>query len=251
MCISIFAIAFNLIGPNVMAQEACIVPTLVGNAEFPEGWISENGCICTGGAPNIIKSLSEEETLPRNSSTTVWVDSGGKACPPYNWTISGTGFHFDSATGPTTATTTDDLQSVNVWADDTACGAGTISVSDSCKVTQSVEIRSQYGSWVLVSDSVNPEFVGERYFSDWGDEKIVGKYLSYSRTACGESVPEGGCLGETYEYKYLPCPDPMMVSYAHPACNITHTTTGQYGYMWGWRGILCVRCYEWSCVTKP
>ena len=143
MCIFISAIAIDLSIPNAMSQEACIVPTVAGNTDFKEGWTSENGCICAGVAPNIIKSLSEEETLPRNSSTTVWVDSGGKACPPYNWTISGTGFHFESATGPTTATTTKDLQSLSVWADDTACGAGKVSVSDSCNVTHSVEIRSQ------------------------------------------------------------------------------------------------------------
>ncbi len=152
MCIFISAIAIDLSIPNAMSQEACIVPTVAGNTDFKEGWTSENGCICAGVAPNIIKSLSEEETLPRNSSTTVWVDSGGKACPPYNWTISGTGFHFESATGPTTATTTKDLQSLSVWADDTACGAGKVSVSDSCNVTHSVEIRSQNGDWFIIED---------------------------------------------------------------------------------------------------
>lgn len=40
MCISMFVIAVDLITPHAMAQEYCIVPTVIENVEYPDGWLS-------------------------------------------------------------------------------------------------------------------------------------------------------------------------------------------------------------------
>ena len=75
-----------------------------------------------------------------------WVDSDGKACPPYNWSVSGTGFHFNSASGPTAATTNADLETLQLWADDTACGTATITVTDNCEGTDTDYVRCTTGT---------------------------------------------------------------------------------------------------------
>ena len=81
----------------------------------------------------------------------VWVDSEGWARPPYSWSLSGTGFHFGNVSGPTTATTDEDLEGLELWADDTACGSGTITVTDVCGNTGTDYIRCTTGQWVLHS----------------------------------------------------------------------------------------------------
>jgi hypothetical protein len=56
--------------------------------------------------------FTSNDTVERDNYVNVWVDSDGKACPPYNWSVSGTGFHFNSPSGPTTATTNADLETL-------------------------------------------------------------------------------------------------------------------------------------------
>ncbi len=48
-------------------------------------------CECLGFTPDIDSSA---DTIAAGGSITLWVDSGGLACPPYNWSVSGNGcFH--------------------------------------------------------------------------------------------------------------------------------------------------------------
>ena len=124
------------------------VSTISGNHVVPEGWVSE--CECEGYSPNVYTS---SETVTRNNHVDVWVDSGGLACPPYSWSASGTGFHFNSSTGPTTEETQGDLIELQLWADGMACGSAIITVTDTCGKSATASVRDpNHGLWVLVEE---------------------------------------------------------------------------------------------------
>lgn len=117
-------------------QNGCVVPTVTGNVDKPEGW-------------NSPKIYTSSEEVARNSFVKVWVNSEGYAKPQYSWSISGAGFHFDNVSGPTTATTNKDLEELDLWADDVACGSCTITVTDANGNTTTQYVRSDNGVWSL------------------------------------------------------------------------------------------------------
>ncbi|MBW1716083.1 MAG: hypothetical protein JRJ77_09695, partial [Deltaproteobacteria bacterium] len=124
----------NLTG--VLGQEGCIVPIVPGYVEGIETWLAP--CECDGGTPD---AYAISETVTRGNYVTVWVDSAGLACPPYNLSVGGTGFHFSNIAGPITGETDDNLKTIELWADDTACGSALVTVTDACAVR-----RQQYPS---------------------------------------------------------------------------------------------------------
>ena len=123
------------------------ISTVPGNRIIPPNWRDAY-------KPKI---YSDSDEIARNNYVNVWVYSEGRACPPYSWSVSGTGFHFDSASGPTTATTNADLETLELWADGTACGSATISVTDGCGDTTTGYVRCTSGQWDLVCDSLLPD----------------------------------------------------------------------------------------------
>ena len=91
------------------------------------------------------------DTVTRGTYTTVWVDSCGLACPPYDWSLGGTGFHFSTIAGPTTIRTNADSEAIELWADDTACGSTFITVTDACGEQTTISVREpNSGRWYLV-----------------------------------------------------------------------------------------------------
>lgn len=91
------------------------------------------------------------DTVAREACATVYVggEVGGEPeYPSYTWTITGTGFHFDAVDGPTTKTTPTAASLVLICADDTACGTGTVTVTDACGNTGTDYIRCDEGAWV-------------------------------------------------------------------------------------------------------
>jgi hypothetical protein len=114
------------------------ISTVPGNRVIPPNWRDAY-------KPKI---YSDNDEIARNNYVHVWVDSDGKACPPYSWSVSGTGFHFDSASGPITATTNVDLETLQLWADGTACGPATITVTDLCEGNDEEYLRCTNGRWV-------------------------------------------------------------------------------------------------------
>jgi len=118
------------------------ISTEPGNRIIPSNWRDAY-------KPEI---FSNNDEIARNNYVNVWVDSDGKACPPYNWSVSGTGFHFNSASGPTTATTNADLETLQLWADGTACGTATITVTDLCEGNDKEYVRCTTGHWVLIEN---------------------------------------------------------------------------------------------------
>ncbi len=124
------------------------VPSITGNHVIPPGW--KTGCDCNGEKPAV---SSTGETVARNGFVTISIASGRATCGPYHWSVSGTGFHFDDVTGPTTATTDSDSETLQLWADDTACGSAEITVTDACNESGEISVRNpDHGHWVLVED---------------------------------------------------------------------------------------------------
>ena len=85
---------------------------------FPSQAFSSDCIIYDNSKPKEISSNSPVELTMGSSS-------GG---PPFNWRVSGTGFHFGSIDGPVGGVTNDNSNTVNLWAHAAACGAEKITV---------------------------------------------------------------------------------------------------------------------------
>ena len=153
------------------------------------------------------------DTVARNNHVTVKVggEVGGEpAYPNYKWTLSGTGFHFDAADGPTTKTTTSEDDEVDVYADATACGTCTITVTDSCGNTGTDYLLCTEGTWNYVDDSCSYPGTYETVSNDGAPypnrvyyfDRVVGKYKQrssyknyYSASSGGYNFACGDCSG--------------------------------------------------------
>jgi hypothetical protein len=100
LCLNSFVLAKDCADKKDVPQ----TPTPPGNAEYPEDWRDQY-------RPTIYAS---SETITAEGSITLWVDSGGKACAPYTWEVSGTGYSLDKSQ------TDNDLETVTL-----SCASGT------------------------------------------------------------------------------------------------------------------------------
>ena len=78
--------------------------TVYGEFTFPDGWRD----------PYRPKIKYSSDTIAAGGSITLWVDSGGTALPPYNWSVSETGYSISPST------TNNDLETVTL-----TCASGT------------------------------------------------------------------------------------------------------------------------------
>jgi len=120
-----FVFFLNLSG--AMGQEGCIVPTIPKNVEGIETYLA------------LQWNPTNPKTIDRNSEVTISV-IGGFA--PYSWSVSGNGFTLG-------VSKTTGLQNT-LYADDNACGAATVTVTDASGVTATGFVRSENGQWYLV-----------------------------------------------------------------------------------------------------
>ena len=140
-----FVFFLNLTGA-LGQEEQCIVPTVPGYVAGIETWLAP--CECDGGSPH---AYSISDAVTRGNYTTMWVDSAGLACPPYRWSLGGTGFHFGDVSGPTAAQTNADMDTIELWADETACGSALVTVTDACGEQAAISVREpSNGGWYLV-----------------------------------------------------------------------------------------------------
>jgi hypothetical protein len=117
---------------------------LVGNATDSIIKCSESTC-CDGVTPVEYDEATSADTINRNNSATIAVEEGKG---PYTWDVSGTGLSF-----PTTETTG---TSNTLEADGTACGTGTITVTDACENETTGEIRVvEASAWVQEGSDPN------------------------------------------------------------------------------------------------
>jgi len=96
-------------------------------------------CVCEE-TPNVAyDDANSDDTIDRNGTATIVVKDG---CPPFSWSVSGTGFSIPASSEGRT----------NILsADDTACGTATITVTDHCGDSCSGYVRGTEGQWVLKS----------------------------------------------------------------------------------------------------
>lgn len=82
------------------------------------------------------------ETINRSDSVSVYIVGGE---PPFMWTVAGDGFHVE---------TYQTYSRTNIlYANATACGSATITVTDDCGDTTSGDVRCSAGQWLLIEDA--------------------------------------------------------------------------------------------------
>jgi hypothetical protein len=102
------------------AESQCVPgPTIPENVNKDPSWVEG------------IEIWLEMETVCQNDYVEVGLNSGF-GCPPYYWSLSKTGFHFDHIGGSQQAITFTDEEVLQIWADGTATGIASIQVADDC-----------------------------------------------------------------------------------------------------------------------
>lgn len=137
---------------------------------------------CENAAPIVFDKESSVKTLDHSDAGTVMI-TGGKNV--YTWTISGSGFFFDSNFSKTTLQNVTS-QTVTVFTDEGACGVGRISVTDGC-TTAEYSVSSTDGRW------------GEEVGGGWGQRYGVDEFIPGKIILCGV---EGT---NTYNYSASNC----------------------------------------------
>ena len=114
--------------------------------------------------PELKYDPDNPETIDREDEESIAVNGG---CPPFEWSVAGTGFSFENAT---TEVSTNILK-----ADDAACGAANITITDAVGATVGGVVRSTAGQWVARSTGVC-EMPGQGTTDDGGSnwELIIG-----------------------------------------------------------------------------
>jgi len=142
---------------------------------------------------------SDCDEIAREAAAAVYVGGalgGEPEYPPYKWTISGTGFHFDAVDGPTTGETATAATTILIYADATACGTGTVTVTDACGNTGTDYIRCSEGQWVEIGTGCVYPGEHDGYWNDGAGYpdtkfyfyKIVGKHKQETKYGCAYSV---------------------------------------------------------------
>jgi hypothetical protein len=72
----------------------CILPTGTESEAYSVNWGS-----------SVLKVYTSNQEVPRGQSVEVWAESESHGCPPYQWQVSETGFHFNNISGLTTEIT--------------------------------------------------------------------------------------------------------------------------------------------------
>lgn len=130
----------SCINLSAHANDSCpiTIPTASGNATVPNNW--HNTCV---SSPIVWNDPGSDDTIARNSSCTVAVtDELGKG-GPYSWSVSGNGFSLKKDPPSNGLTNT-------LYANGTACGTATITVTDCGGKTTTGYVRCTTGKWVLI-----------------------------------------------------------------------------------------------------
>ena len=227
LCMLVLPFVFSLNLSGAMGQEGCIVPTIPGNVIYSKGW----DCECDKDKPDPYVS---SDTVTRGDFVTVLADYAGVACPPYNLSVSGTGFHFSNIAGPITGETDDDLKTIELWADDTACGSALVTVTDACGEQATISVREpNNGGWYLVeSEQCSHWERGWCAFCTCVDTFEIGGYM-YENVwigdkACQMTEESCGPYGGGEDLRGNAC---WVVGYYTPA----YCGTFFQKSMWEWR----------------
>jgi hypothetical protein len=204
--------------------------TLTGDHVYSENWQSEL---------QFQYDPSNPEEIARNSSIFLNVIGG---CSPYTWSVSGTGFSLGTEGEPTGPTNT-------LYADGTACGAATITVTG-CDGTQ-VEgyVRCTVGTWKHISycarEATEYACIHE-CTSAYHESVVIGKLLYSVSLECIRSDRCYTCKGEYASH--WQAPDPCLTPGVAPP--ITWDCVG-HSHCDSCPGELAMdiayQVYEWTC----
>jgi hypothetical protein len=261
-CLIAVTLVMALHGREGKAEEnICISPTTTSGVTIPPDWHGD------------LAIYAEKWTISRDEGVSLWCVCGeGPLCPNYQWSVSGNGFHFDSSAGPTTGETQKQFEIIELWADNTACGTATVTVTDDCVVTNTAYILCSSGAWVLKDNysstptrrgrtpcptsgtyrcnmGVSPGFGGPVWEQSGYRKWEVGVY---NNTCYGAGGAGSDCCTdytqpvidwEPSSYPYPPCGGP-------DDCCMTYYSEFQLGelcnYSLAKMGIE-VNYYEWEC----
>jgi hypothetical protein len=120
--------------------------------------------------PELQYDPNTPDEIDQNSSIPINVIGG---CPPYTWSVNGNGFTLDSST--TTGLTN------TLYADDTACGAATITVTGCSGPPATGYVRCTSGVWNLISSRHSE--LGCIY------SEVIGNYMYIESWCCDKNEP--------------------------------------------------------------
>ena len=223
----VFAVALGIGGWSWAQEGICILPTGTGEVTYLPGW-----------SGSVLALYTSDDWVSRGSYIEVWVESSGHGCPPYQWQVSGTGFHFNNISGPTTEITNGDGVTLQLWADNSACGSATVTVVGNCGDNAEASIRQPYnGTWVQIHE----EYCGT----------VDSRAGGCSCTDCSEVVVGG--------YRYKDCwfgGTTAWMRYHGPTCSkwpytedLSSSNCGCPGfeYPFGVVGLYDHFMWEWRC----
>ena len=186
-----FFVIFHLLPGSLAAQEICPFPTTSGEVTYQEDWQLQ-------WAPD------NPQEIAQNQSVTLHVINGAA---PYTWSVAESGFSLAATDNAGDANT--------LFADNSACGSATITVTDSAGDSVIGHVRGTTGRWVAVN---NPPYINIPESvpiegGGWGGypscighrSKTYGKYsvTEYYRTSCGQGSYGGApCATRGYSYNY-------------------------------------------------
>ncbi len=186
------------------------------------------------------------ETIVPGGSITLWVDSGGLACPPYHWSTTGKGYSISATT------TQNDLETVTLTSDGGRCGVNfnpyvKVNVQDGCGAIAEKSVRNSEGKWGNLNEqgSGNCDPLG---ICDAGSacnqpipEIIDGiQKWTFSQVYGGHCTKDGDCWWRCAgDCRYLPpCGGPHECNPASSTCG-----GGVECYCW----TVAYRHYPWVC----
>jgi len=176
-----------LASPFAFAGDICEQPpvTLFGNATIQDDWLL------------YWEPDNPQEIAPGGA---VGVSIYGK-CPPYTWSVSGSGFAL--------ANSETSVLSNTLSANSSACGAATIIVTDGCGNTTEGSLRCTNGRWIRTSQKFCPApgppttitSAGQHIRVD-GKWKMIQNRFRYYSTGTSSCIyayiPEDVCRGSSY-----------------------------------------------------
>jgi hypothetical protein len=170
-CLLLLVLFMSMSSMPWAQENMCVIPTGTASVTYPENW-----------GFSVLKIYTSDDEVGRGQSVEVWVESDSHGCPPYQWQASGTGFHFNNISGPPTAETYGDGETLQLWAESTACGSAVIMVVDGCGADGESSVREpNYGYWQLIQEEYCATIDSQPGGCDCDDcsEVIVGgfKYM--------------------------------------------------------------------------
>jgi len=132
----LFLVFFMSMSSIVCAQEGmCILPTGTEEVVYPLEW-----------GTSVLGIYSSDEMVGANSPISLWVESDGYGCPPYEWTAAGQGYSLSETT------TNGDFDVTILSVVSGTCPSDyepyvTLIVTDACDNSSTTKVLNSEGRW--------------------------------------------------------------------------------------------------------